>query len=161
MSDYVKQLVVDISKQQLSLHTPEQILHYPVSTALKGTGQMHGSGKTPTGRHKVKIKIGQGCPSNTVFVGRRPTGEVFSDQLMQSNPQRDWILSRLIWLTGLESGINRCGKVDTLSRYIYIHGCPDAEPMGIPRSHGCIRMRNDDIISLFELIDNGTEVLIK
>jgi lipoprotein-anchoring transpeptidase ErfK/SrfK len=134
---------------------------FPVSTALAGTGQQQGSGCTPLGRHRIRIKIGDGEPLNTVFVGRRPTGEIYSEQLAAQFPQRDWILTRILWLTGLESGMNRGGAQDSLRRYIYIHGTPDSEPMGKPASHGCIRMRNRDLLALFDQVDAGTEVLIQ
>jgi lipoprotein-anchoring transpeptidase ErfK/SrfK len=88
------------------------------------------------------------------------TGEIYSETLAQQYPERDWILTRIIWLQGMESGFNRGGQVDTLSRYIYIHGTPDSEPMGVPKSHGCIRMRNRDLIELFDQIDNNLIVNI-
>ncbi len=131
---------------------------FPISSAAKGAGQRNGSGQTPLGRHRVRLKVGAGAPVDTVFRGRRPTGEIYSPALAASNPGRDWILTRLLWLTGCVSGFNRGGAVDTLRRYIYIHGTPDAEPMGVPLSHGCIRMRNRDIIELFDQVQNGTVV---
>lgn len=133
---------------------------FEVSTALNGVGSEKNSGKTPSGRLKVRAKIGQGLPVNTVFVGRRPTGEIYSEALAQSAPNRDWILTRILWLSGLEIGHNRLGNVDTMQRYIYIHGTPDTEPMGIPKSHGCIRMKNQDVVTLFDLIPVGTEMVI-
>jgi lipoprotein-anchoring transpeptidase ErfK/SrfK len=110
--------------------------------------------------HRIRLKIGAGCPRNAVFVGRRPTGEIYSAELAAAQPQRDWILTRILWLSGLEPGRNRGGSVDTLRRFIYIHGCPDNVPMGVPLSHGCIRMRNRDLLELFERVDNGTLVEI-
>lgn len=110
--------------------------------------------------HRVRIRIGAGCPAGTVFVGRRATSEIYDAELAKQDPERDWILTRILWLTGLESGRNRGGCVDTLRRYIYIHGCPDMEPMGEPRSHGCIRMRNRDLIELFDLVPAGALVEI-
>jgi lipoprotein-anchoring transpeptidase ErfK/SrfK len=133
---------------------------YPVSTALNGAGEFEGSGCTPRGRHLIRAKIGDGLPLNTVFVGRRPTGELWTPELAAANPGRDWILTRILWLSGCEPGINRLGNVDSMRRYIYIHGTPDSEPMGVPRSHGCIRMRNADLIALFELVPPATPVLI-
>ncbi len=133
---------------------------YSISTAKKGLGENRGSEMTPRGWHQIKIKIGQNCPPNTVFVGRRQTGEIYSKALAQQFPNRDWILTRIIWLTGLEPGVNQYGNVDTLRRYIYIHGVPDEVPMGIALSHGCIRMRNQEIIELFNLVSPGTQVLI-
>lgn len=119
-----------------------------------------GSGCTPLGRHVIQAKIGNGCPAGAVFVGRRPTGEVYTPDLAKQFPHRDWILSRILWLKGCEPGRNRYGRVDTMRRHIYIHGCPDSEPMGTPLSHGCIRMRNADVIELFDLAAAGTTVLI-
>ena len=132
-----------------------------VSTALKGVGCEKGSNQTPLGKHIVRAKIGQDEPLNTVFVGRRPTGEIYTPALGQAHPNRDWILTRILWLSGTEKGKNRLGSVDTMQRYIYIHGTPDTEPMGIALSHGCIRMRNLDLIKLFDLIEVGTPVVIE
>ncbi len=156
-----RQIIISISGQQLTLlnhNRPER--EYPVSTARNGAGEQFNSGCTPRGRHRVRLVIGRGCPRNTVFVGRRATGELYSDELGLQQPQRDWILTRILWLTGDESGFNRGGECDTLKRYIYIHGTPQREPMGEPLSHGCIRMRNRDIVELCELAGAGTEVLI-
>ncbi|HFD80325.1 MAG TPA: L,D-transpeptidase, partial [Gammaproteobacteria bacterium] len=137
------------------------VREYPVSTARKGPGERHHSEQTPRGWHRIRARIGGGCPSGTVFVGRRPTGEVYTPELAARHPQRDWILSRILWLCGNEAGRNRGGEVDSMRRFIYIHGCPDSEPMGEPRSHGCVRMRNRDIIELFELVPAGLPVLIE
>lgn len=153
---------IDLSRQQLILVSAGQTVEkYSVSTALNGAGEQINSGCTPRGKHKIKIKIGDSCPPQTVFVGRRTTGEIYTPQLAAQNPQRDWILTRIIWLTGCESGTNRGPGVDTLHRYIYIHGTPDSEPMGTAASHGCVRMRNADIIDLFEKVHNGMHVLIR
>lgn len=138
----------------------ELLQEYPVSTALNGAGECAGSGCTPRGQHVVRARIGAGLPVNTVFVGRRPTGEVWTPELAAANPDRDWILTRILWLSGCEPGVNRLGSVDSMRRYIYIHGTPDSEPMGEPRSHGCIRMRNADVLDLFERVPAGTPVLI-
>jgi hypothetical protein len=123
-------------------------------------GEQRGSGCTPRGRHTVRAKVGAGCAEGTVFVGRRPTGEVYSPALADAHPVRDWILTRILWLDGCESGRNRGGEVDTLRRYIYIHGCPDEAPMGVAHSHGCIRMRNADVVTLFDAVAPGTLVRI-
>jgi lipoprotein-anchoring transpeptidase ErfK/SrfK len=136
------------------------VASYPVSTAGNGPGEQRSSGCTPRGWHRIRIKIGAGLPLNTVFVGRRPTGEIYSPELAVRYPQRDWILTRILWLTGLEPGFNRGGDRDTLRRYIYLHGCPDATPMGTPLSHGCIRMRNPDLLELFERVAAGDRVFI-
>ncbi|MGD2119859.1 MAG: L,D-transpeptidase [Chromatiales bacterium] len=152
---------ISIARQQLCLLDDEAIVQcWPVSTAANGAGQQLDSGCTPTGQMHIRLKIGAGCTVNTVFVGRRPTGETYSEQLAQQQPARDWILTRIIWLTGNESGFNRGGNVDTLRRFIYIHGTPDTEPMGVAQSHGCIRMRNQDLIQLFEQVHNGMPVNI-
>ncbi|MDJ0807275.1 MAG: L,D-transpeptidase [Gammaproteobacteria bacterium] len=155
-------LLIDLSKQRLSLYEQgRELLRFPVSTALNGAGEQYGSGCTPRGNHRIRIKIGAHCPENTVFIARRPSGEVFSPKLAGQQPERDWILTRILWLTGIEPGRNRGGQVDTLRRFIYIHGCPDREPMGIPCSHGCIRMRNRDLLQLFDRVKNGMLVEIR
>lgn len=157
-----RRILVDIGSQSLSLLAGRRILAtYPVSTGRNGIGEEQGSGCTPRGLHRVRLRIGAGCPEGTVFRGRRPTGEVYSPELAAAYPDRDWILTRILWLTGCERGQNRGGRVDTLRRFIYIHGCPDSEPMGEPRSHGCIRMRNRDLIELFDAVSTGTEVEIR
>jgi hypothetical protein len=142
------------------LEDEREALGFPVSTARNGAGEAMGSGCTPRGLHRVRIKIGAGCPLNTVFVGRRPTGEIHSPELSAQAPERDWILTRIIWLAGCEPGFNRGGCVDTLRRFIYIHATPDSEPMGRPLSHGCIRMRNEDLLALFERVEVGMSVEI-
>lgn len=156
-------IVIDISNQCLQLLQDMNIVaQYAVSTAKNGPGQLKGSECTPTGRHIIRAKIGDGQPINTVFRGRRPTGEIYSIELAESNqPDRDWILTRILWLSGNEIGHNRLGNVDTMQRYIYIHGSPDSTFMAKPQSHGCVRMRNRDLISLFDEVPVGTEVLIK
>ena len=136
------------------------IKSYFISTASNGMGEEFGSFKTPRGRHIIRAKIGAGLPVNTIFVGRRPTGEIFSETLKCENPDRDWILTRIMWLSGLEVGKNRLGKVDTMRRYVYIHGSPDSVKMGSIGSKGCIRMRNKDIIELDYIVSVGTEVII-
>mgnify|MGYP000488176548 FL=1 len=137
------------------------ICAYPISTALAGVGEVFGSFQTPRGQHIIRAKIGAGLPENTVFVRRRPTGEIWTPELGQQYPGRDWILTRILWLSGCLPGFNRLGCVDTMRRYIYIHGSPDLAEMGVPGSHGCIRMRNADIIDLFERVLPYTPVLIE
>lgn len=152
---------VDLADQRLRLHAGDRVLgDWPVSTAHNGPGERVDSGCTPRGEHRVRLMIGRDCPVGTVFVGRRATGEIYAPDLAAAQPGRDWILSRIIWLTGCESGYNRGGGCDTLRRYIYIHGCPDSEPMGVPLSHGCVRMRNADVIALFDQVNVGTRVVI-
>lgn len=158
----MKSLQVSIAEQTLRLvedgHTLEA---YAVSTALKGPGEQMGSEQTPRGAHVVRARIGGGMPAGTVFRGRRPTGEVWTPELQAQFPGRDWILSRILWLSGTEAGRNRGGRCDSMRRFIYIHGTPDSEPMGQPLSHGCIRMRNADIIDLFDRVPAYTPVFIE
>ena len=155
----MKRIVIDATKQELTLLDGERVLkRYSVSTAKKGLGEKNGSFCTPRGRHIVRAKIGAGRPENTVFVRRRPTGEVWSRELHARFPGRDWMLTRLLWLSGCEPGRNRLGDVDTMRRYIYIHGSPETAEMGKPGSIGCIRMRNGDIMELFELVPPYTPV---
>lgn len=153
---------ISIATQQLDLlnERGEIIKQYLISSAKKGTGQEKGSFCTPLGKHIIRAKIGAGQAVNTVFIKRRPTGEIYSSELGQQYPQRDWILTRILWLSGCERGVNRLGSVDTMRRYIYIHGSPDSAEMGKPGSIGCIRMRNGDLLELFNLVGAGTPVEI-
>jgi len=155
-------IVISISAQTLSLFKEQVLLKtYVMSSALNGVGGEKNSGKTPLGTHIIRAKIGEGLPINSVLVGRRFTGEIYTPELARSNPERDWVLSRILWLSGQEIGVNRLGQVDTMQRYIYIHGTPRSEPMGVPLSHGCIRMRSADVIALFDCVSVGTEVFIQ
>ena len=157
---------VDITQQTLSLISGDECLRtYSVSTAKNGAGEAEGSERTPRGKHRVAAKIGGGLSPAAALQGRRPTGEVWSQTLHAEAPERDWILSRILWLEGCENGINRGSNnsghcVDSMHRYIYIHGTPDCEPMGEPKSHGCVRMRNSDVIDLYSQVEPGTPVLI-
>ena len=153
---------ITIATQQLRLldEQGQVIKQYLISSAKNGTGQENGSFCTPLGKHIIRAKIGAGQPVNTVFVKRRPTGEIYSPELGQRYPKRDWILTRILWLSGCERGFNRLGSVDTMQRYIYIHGSPDSVEMGKPGSIGCIRMKNHDLLELFGLIRVGTQVEI-
>jgi lipoprotein-anchoring transpeptidase ErfK/SrfK len=155
-------LQVSIPAQTLTLTDDAGVAlrAYRVSTAAKGAGELSGSNCTPMGRHIIRAKIGAGAPLNTVFVGRRPTGEIWTPALAEQYPNRDWILTRILWLSGCEVGFNRLGDVDTMRRYIYIHGTPDTMEMGKPGSIGCIRMRNSDIVELFDLVPAGTPIEI-
>ena len=156
-------IAISIPDQALELFDDAGHLlrRYSVSTAAKGAGEQNGSYCTPRGRHLVRAKVGAGAPANTVFVRRRPTGEVWTPELAEQFPGRDWILTRILWLSGCEPGRNRLGGVDTMRRYIYIHGSPDSVPMGAPGSIGCIRMRNSDIVELFDLVPPYTPVEIE
>ena len=156
------EIAISIARQTLTVLNEAAMLlaQYPISTALKGVGEIKGSYQTPRGEHIVRTKIGANLPINSVFVGRRHTGEIWTPELAAQHPGRDWILTRILWLSGCEPGFNRLGNVDSMQRYIYIHGTPDCEPIGKPRSHGCIRMRNADVLELFELVPVHTPVLI-
>lgn len=153
---------VSIPAQTLTLRDDagRTVREYPVSTARRGPGEESGSFCTPRGKHIIRAKIGAGQPPNAVFVARRPTGEIYSPELGERLPDRDWILTRILWLSGCEPGFNRLGKVDTMRRFIYIHGSPDSVEMGRPGSIGCIRMRNVDILDLFDRVAAGTPVEI-
>lgn len=156
-----KTIYINIAAQRLQLQDAEHVLlEFPISTAANGPGERSGSNCTPRGCHVIRARIGGGCAPDTVFVGRRPTGEIYTQALREQFPDRDWILTRILWLSGMEVGKNRLGCVDTMRRYIYIHGSPDDVPMGIPGSHGCVRMRNQDIVELFERVEAGTKVHI-
>ncbi len=154
---------VDVSRQTLDVVGDDGVtaMHARIATARNGVGEAAGSERTPRGAHYVRAKIGAGEPINSVFVARRPTGEIYTPALRVVYPERDWILTRILWLCGREPGRNRLGRVDTMRRYIYIHGCPDEDPMGVPSSRGCIKMRNEDLVRLFDLIEVGTPVAIK
>lgn len=153
---------VSIANQQMQVYEGELLLRdYRISTAKNGAGELNGSEKTPRGLHVIRAKIGANCQPNTVFVGRRPTGEIYHPDLRAQFPERDWILTRILWLCGREPGKNRFGSVDTMRRYVYIHGAPDDVPMGQPGSRGCIRMRNQDIIDLFSITPVGTALSVE
>ncbi len=146
-----KRVTVSIADQVLVMYeADEEVGRFTVSTGKRGVGEKSGSGQTPRGVHRVRAKIGGSAPMNAVFVGRRLTGEIYSEALAEQCPERDWILTRILWLCGCEVGKNRLGDCDSMRRYIYIHGTPDSEPMGVAESHGCIRMRNDQVIELFD-----------
>jgi lipoprotein-anchoring transpeptidase ErfK/SrfK len=153
---------ISIPRQTLQLFGDDgaELARYAVSTAKNGAGEVRGSYCTPRGRHIIRAKIGAGAPANTVFVRRRPTGEVWSPELAAQHPARDWILTRILWLSGCEVGCNRLGEVDTMRRYVYLHGSPDTVAMGQPGSIGCVRMRNAEIIELFDRVPVYTPVLI-
>ena len=161
------QIHIDTQTQTLHLmHDGQMVRSSLVSTAKNGTGQAEGSGCTPLGKHQISEKFGDGLPNNAVFVARRFTGELYDDKLGSEHPERDWILGRILWLDGCEEGINKgfdadgmC--VDTKSRYVYIHGTPDTEPMGVPLSHGCVRMRSEELVWLYDQVAVGCEVIIR
>ncbi len=150
---------IDLAAQKLVLRNGAKKA-YDISSAANGAGEREGSFCTPRGRHRIRAKIGAGQPAGAVFRGRRPTGDVYSRELAEAAPGRDWILSRILWLCGEEIGRNRLGNVDTMRRYIYIHGAADTAVMSVPGSIGCIRMRNADVIDLFDRVAVGTPVNI-
>ena len=157
----MKSIRISIADQLLELsEAGKPLKRYRVSTAKNGVGEKNGSFCTPRGRHIIRAKIGAGAPVNTVFVKRRPTGEIYDAELASRFPGRDWMLTRLLWLSGCEPGFNRLGDVDTMRRYIYIHGSPDSAAMGKPGSIGCVRMHNQDLLELFDLVAAATPVEI-
>ena len=155
-------IIIRIPNQTLELfdESGKLLRRYLVSTGANGVGEENGSFCTPRGKHYIRAKIGAGLPENSVFVKRRPTGEIFTPELGELHPRRDWILTRILWLSGQEPGYNRLGSCDTMSRYIYIHGTPDSTELGKPGSHGCVRMRNADLLEMFEQVSTGTRVEI-
>jgi L,D-transpeptidase YbiS len=155
----IERIEIDLARQRLRAHAADgTVEEFSVSTARNGPGEVMDSECTPRGRHAIAERIGDGCAPGTVFVGRRPTGEVWSPELASAHPGRDWILTRILWLRGLEPGFNAGGERDTKARYIYIHGTPDTTPLGIPGSRGCIRMRNGELLDLFGRVAVGTPV---
>ena len=156
---------ISLRLQQLYLFEPAPdsdilLRQYPVSTALNGAGEANGSYCTPRGRHRITEKIGAGAPLFAAFTSRVPTGEIWTAQRDAEEPGRDWILTRILWLEGMEPGKNQGGEVDSHARYIYIHGTHEEHRIGTPVSHGCIRMKNADVAALFELVEVGTQVNI-
>ena len=154
------EIQISLSTQTLTLKDDSGRHQYSISTAENGAGQLSGSGCTPLGLHYIRAKVGSNEPDNTVFVARRVTGEIYSEELATAFPKRDWILSRILWLSGTQLGFNRLSNVDTMQRYIYIHGTPDRTDMSVIGSHGCVRMCNDDLIVLFGLVSVGITVQI-
>ena len=153
---------VSIDEQRLQLlESGHIVMDVAVSTAANGPGERMHSECTPRGWHRIRARIGAGAVANTVFVGRRATGEIYTPELKQRHPDRDWMLTRILWLCGMEPGRNRLGDRDSMRRYIYIHGCPEEDAMGTPSSHGCIKMRNAEVIELFDRVPAGTRVLIQ
>lgn len=154
---------IDLRRQDLVLKDTAGALlkRYAVSTSKYGAGEQNGSFCTPRGTHVIRARIGAGQPMNAVFVRRRPTGEIWTPELHAGFPGRDWILTRILWLCGREPGKNRWGAVDTMRRYIYIHGTHELAELGKPGSIGCVRMGNRDIVELFDLVPPGTPVEIR
>ena len=154
---------INLAAQCLCLALGRRVLRaFAVSTARNGAGEREGSECTPRGRHHIAARIGAGMPLNTVFKARQPTGEIWTAAYAATQPEgRDWILTRILWLAGNEPGVNQGGDLDTYSRYIYLHGTPDTVALGVPGSRGCVRMRNADIIELFDSVAVGCPVLIR
>ena len=158
----MREIIIDIATQTLVLLENNKELHrYPISSGANGVGEEMNSEKTPRGRHMIRTKIGEGADVGTIFSGRRSTGEIYQPSMIEKYPNRDWILTRILWLSGLEVEKNRLGNVDTMRRYIYIHGSPDEVPMGTPGSRGCVRMHNHDVIELFDRVSEGCLVFIR
>ena len=151
---------ISIPSQTLELMNSKDHFSYLISTSKYGPGELKNSFCTPRGKHIIRAKIGAGQELGTIFKRRRPTGEIFSNNTHRFN-EGDWILTRILWLSGIEKGRNRLGNVDTMQRFIYIHGTPDETVLGVPSSKGCINMRNEDIIKIFESADVGTLVNIE
>jgi len=159
--DNKKRIEINITEQWLHLFDGEELVkEYPVSTAKSGPGEIMDSECTPRGAHVIAEKFGDNCEPNTVFFGREPTGKIYQPALREQHPDRDWIVTRILWLSGLEQGVNQGGNVDSHDRYIYIHGAPEDVEMGKPGSRGCVRMRNEDVIELFDTVETGTSVFI-
>lgn len=154
---------INVTQQQLRLLDEDGNLlqQYPVSTSKYGTGCENGSEKTPLGLHRIKNKLGGAMPVNEVYIGRVPHGNLEECQQRGVELPDDVIMSRVMWLEGMEPGRNQGGYVDTYQRYIYIHGTNHEDSIGTPSSIGCIRMRNDDVIDLFRQVEIGSEVLIE
>lgn len=161
-SSNLSRIQIRLDRQELDLYGDDGALirRYSVSTARNGPGEQSGSNCTPRGRHVIRAIVGRGAPAGTAFKGRRPTGEVWSPGLAAAHPGKDWILSRILWLSGLEPGRNRLGAVDSMRRYIYLHGTGDDQPMGVPLSIGCVRMRDREVIELADLVAPGSPVEI-
>ncbi len=155
-------LVVQAQSQIMHCYEGDELYKtYAVSTGKKGLGEKLGSECTPRGWHQIYSVIGLENAVNSVFVGRKWTGEIYTQKLAKQFPDRDWILTRILQLDGLEPGRNKEGDVDSLKRYIYIHGTPDTTALGTPGSHGCIRMRNSDVIELAHWVQLGARVYIE
>ena len=156
----IERIEINLSRQNCAVYTDGQWHNYPCSTARNGPGEIEGSGCTPRGSHRIRAVIGRGLPETQVFVGRRPTAELWTPELHLAQPDRDWILARILWLCGNTPGYNRGGQCDSQRRFIYIHGTPPSEPMGVPLSHGCIRMRLADVCTIAEQVEPGCPVVI-
>jgi hypothetical protein len=159
----ISHIIIKINRQKLYCcnRQGDILFEYPVSTSRFGTGNKNGSFKTPLGEHSIAQKIGAGCAVNEVFIGRVPQGQLDLLQAEDTPLADDIITSRILWLQGMEPGVNNGEGIDSYQRYIYIHGTSEEEKIGTPASHGCVRMRNLDVIDLFNRVDEGCRVLIQ
>ena len=163
MKAVTNQLIVILAKQQsMHCYNGDQLLAtYRISTGKNGLGEQSGSERTPRGWHSIHNIIGLEQALNSVCVAREWTGVLYTSELGTKFPERDWILTRIIQLDGLEPGRNKGGDVDSLQRYIYIHGTAHEDQLGMPASHGCIRMANADITLLADWVEIGARVFIE
>jgi len=159
----ISHIIIKINQQKLYCCDDEEkiVFEYPVSTSSFGMGNQNGSFKTPLGEHSIAQKIGADCAINEVFIGRVPQGGLEALQTAGKTLPEDIITSRILWLEGKEPGVNNGEGIDSYQRYIYIHGTSEEEKIGLPASHGCIRMRNQDVVDLFNHVDEGCRVLIQ
>lgn len=154
-------MLVNIQQQEIYVVRNDAIEKtYRISSAKNGIGNSAGSGKTPLGVHRIAEKIGAGAKPNTIFLGRKDSGKTATILKDPIDSEDDYVTSRILWLEGLEPGINKGKGIDSKQRYIYIHGTPEEGLIGTPASHGCIRLYNKDVIELFDVVSAGTLVVI-
>ena len=155
-------IIIDISEQRLYLIKNSSIIEsFPISTSKFGEGSTENSFKTPLGNHKIKDKIGDNADLNTIFVSRINTKRKASIIREDIDSDDDHVTSRILWLDGQEEGLNKGKGVDSYNRYIYIHGTHEEGLIGQKASHGCIRMFNNDVIYLYDIVKEATNVYIK
>lgn len=154
-------IYVGIKRQKLYLIQNGKLIHeFEVSTAKNGAGCEKGSQKTPIGLHEIRRKIGDNVPLAGQFNFKKHNGEIADINLSDSPTEEDYILTRILTLRGLEEGINKGEGIDSYERAIYIHGTADEGLIGKPASHGCVRMKNEEIIKLYDLIEENTKVVM-
>ena len=155
-------LIVEVTQQKLYVVKEEKVIRtYPISTSKYGIGNEDGSNKTPVGTHRIYEKVGEGVKIGTIFKARISTGRIANISHDSTDVEQDFIITRIMCLEGLEPGVNKGKGIDSCDRRIYIHGTPEEGLIGTPASHGCIRMKNDDVVELFDLVKIGTLVEIK
>jgi len=155
-------LLVSVSRQELCLYRGEEVIKaYPVSTSKYGIGNEEGSNKTPLGTHRIYKKVGEGAPLGTIFKACINTGRIAKIYRDSTDVEEDFIITRIMCLEGLEPGVNKGEGIDSRDRRIYIHGTAEEGLIGKPASGGCVRMKNDDVVELFDLVKAGTLVEIK